>query len=1332
MRNAIRIALFIVALVIGYLAPGNNVTAQTIYSAFNDFSGISDPTPNGVWSYGYSTTLGGPLVLYTNTALHGNYDSRLTQWTDGGRIDPNVIKNETGQDITLPLSGFFIIPATDYLYLHPSPEGDYSTVRWTAPASGSFDLAVEFRAPINTCPTTADVHVLHNGVSLFDALVEQSGGLSDQEPRTFTTVLKVVAGDTIDFTVGVGSNGTYDCDRTLLKATISQTAADSEVDPQPPCNEWNLARDFRTYPGQENPNRDSCGNLDIWHFLQGDENTYPMRIPSTYHQLMNFRSELGFLPGLNAWEGTTGPDPSFSGQPWIGVNNTGSTYYAPDGIVWSLGASAVHPSGNPFPARPAIVGWQSPVSGFVSVTGGVSDFDAGGPEDGILWFIDHYDGTNNTSLASGSIAAGGSQDFSQGIEENTLTSVEVQQGEYLYFIVDAGTYLWDDTTGLDITIRFLPELSLRITTDSPLPSGTVGVPYSTILAATGGTPPYTWAVASGALPTGLDLNGETGEIYGTPTTAGTFGFTIQVTDSSANTASKPFAVDGPPPSGTAGSDYTVPVNIDPDAGSGGSGGGGGEASTCSNYTVVDGDLPAGLDLDATTGEIMGTPTDGGTYNFTIGCTFSSGDNDVQTATKEFTITINNPLPTLTSLTPDVATAGDGDLTLTLHGTNFVESSVVHWNGADRATTYVSPTQLQAVIPASDLAAAGAASVTVFNPDPVGGESNTLPFTINPPNQPPTVQAGGPYTVDEGGAVTLTANGSDPDPGDTLTYAWDLDNNGSYETPGQSVTFSAAGLDGPSSQPVAVQVTDAGGLSATDATTVEVQNVAPTVDAGDDQTVYRNQGVNVSGKWADPAGALDNPYTWSWDLDGDGVDDESGSANVGDVINRSTSFVVDGIAILLFTVADKDDGSTTDVVQITVVNRAPVANSQELSTDEDTTLALTLNSTDADGDALSYSLPTQPDHGTLEGALPALVYTPDADFNGDDTFTFKANDGLADSNMATVNITVNPINDPPVALHDTVTTDEDMPVTGNVQANDSAGPSNEDQALTTTAVTDPAHGTASINADGSVTYTPDADFNGSDSFEYTVCDSEGACATASVTVLVAMVNDPPVASDDSVSTPEDTAVTINVAANDNDVDGNLDPTSVAALTSPGHGELVNNRNGEFGYTPSPNYFGPDSISYQICDSEGVCDDATVTISVTSVNDDPNCTDAAPSVSTLWPPDHQFESVTINGVSDIEDNPITIAITSIFQDEPVDASGADGASPDGQGIGTATAQVRAERDGSGNGRVYHIGFIGEDGQGGSCSGEVHIGVPKSQGKNGNPIDDGALYNSTASQP
>jgi Concanavalin A-like lectin/glucanases superfamily len=129
-----------------------------------------------------------------------------------------------------------------------------------------------------------------------------------------------------------------------------------------------------------------------------------------------------------------------------------------------------------------------------------------------------------------------------------------------------------------------------------------------------------------------------------------------------------------------------------------------------------------------------------------------------------------------------------------------------------------------------------------------------------------------------------------------------------------------------------------------------------------------------------------------------------------------------------------------------------------------------------------------------------------------------------------------------------------------------------------------------------------------------------------------------------------------------------------------------------------------------------------------NRPPVCTDAAPSRSQLWSPDHSLVPVSIVGITDPDGDTVTITINSIFQDEATNGPGDGDASPDGFGTGTSTAELRAERAGNGNGRVYHIAFSADDGFGGTCAGEVRVSVPKSRGQNGAAVDDGALYDST----
>ncbi len=205
----------------------------------------------------------------------------------------------------------------------------------------------------------------------------------------------------------------------------------------------------------------------------------------------------------------------------------------------------------------------------------------------------------------------------------------------------------------------------------------------------------------------------------------------------------------------------------------------------------------------------------------------------------------------------------------------------------------------------------------------------------------------------------------------------------------------------------------------------------------------------------------------------------------------------------------------------VTNQPPVANNDTYSTNENMVLVEASVGTLGDGvlandtDADTEPLMAVRDTWTTKGALVfnsdgSFTYTPNANFCGADSFTYHANDLTADSNIATVDINVVCVNNAPVADNDSKSTDEDTPVNVDVQANDIAGPSNEDQTLITFDISTPVNGTATINLDGTVTYAPNLNFHGMDTFDYVVCDTGGLCDTATVTITVISVNDAPVA------------------------------------------------------------------------------------------------------------------------------------------------------------------------------------------------------------------------------
>ena len=291
----------------------------------------------------------------------------------------------------------------------------------------------------------------------------------------------------------------------------------------------------------------------------------------------------------------------------------------------------------------------------------------------------------------------------------------------------------------------------------------------------------------------------------------------------------------------------------------------------------------------------------------------------------------------------------------------------------------------------------------------------------------------------------------------------------------------------------------------------------------------------------------------------------------------------------------------------VPNTDPVALDDGGATTEDVAVDVDVlaNDSDADGHALSVAGVTQGANGSVTINGDGTVrYTPDADFNGVDAFTYDVSDGNGGTATATVNVTIGAVNDDPTAVDDGALTDNDVAVDIDVLANDS---DIDGDTPGVTGVSQGANGSVSINGDGTVRYTPDAGFDGVDTFTYDIGDGNGGTATATVTVSVGS-NDAPVATDDGFAVDEDTLLQVaaaGVLANDTDGDG--DALSVTLLSDVSNGTLVLNGDGSFDYTPDADFNGADAFTYTVSDGFGGADTATVTLTVNAVNDDPVAVD-----------------------------------------------------------------------------------------------------------------------------
>ncbi|WPH24013.1 tandem-95 repeat protein [Variovorax paradoxus] len=498
----------------------------------------------------------------------------------------------------------------------------------------------------------------------------------------------------------------------------------------------------------------------------------------------------------------------------------------------------------------------------------------------------------------------------------------------------------------------------------------------------------------------------------------------------------------------------------------------------------------------------------------------------------------------------------------------------------------------------------------------GGGPAFIPPLLPPQNGSPEGKAE-PVATEQDKPVTGQVQATDPDR-DTLNYA--VAKGPEHGTvivdpsTGQFVYTPNPGYEGPDSFEVTVSDGQGGTTTVKVPVTVSPVNDAPTAP---DYTETTNEDTPVSGRVT--GSDMDSGDTLTYTK---GSDPSHGTVTVNPdgTYTYTPNPDFNGTDSFTVTVSDGHGGTTTSTVTVTIdpVNDAPVfvdgggtpvntTDGYVFGYDENRpagTVLGTVRATDADSATVTYSILSGNEQGyfAIDPVTGAISLTPAgaAAFVNDyeaganaHALVVGANDGTVTTSIP-VTLNEQNINDDPTAPDDTKATNEDTPVSGQIIGSDADG-----DTLTYTKGSDPAHGTVTVNADGTYTYVPGANFNGTDSFTVTVSDGHGGTTTSTVNVTVVPVNDLPTVPDYTKTTNEDTPVSGQVIGTD--VDG--DTLTYTKGTDPAHGTVTVNADGTYTYTPGANFNGTDSFTVTVSDGHGGTTTSTVTVTIDPVNDAP---------------------------------------------------------------------------------------------------------------------------------
>ncbi|MCQ6492039.1 tandem-95 repeat protein, partial [Vibrio parahaemolyticus] len=513
-------------------------------------------------------------------------------------------------------------------------------------------------------------------------------------------------------------------------------------------------------------------------------------------------------------------------------------------------------------------------------------------------------------------------------------------------------------------------------------------------------------------------------------------------------------------------------------------------------------------------------------------------------------------------------------------------------------------------------------------NPTASDSDSL--VVNRVNDAPTIKVDAVESITEDAVntdtvvATLTVRDTDT-PEDQLTVSLENNSNGYFVLVGNEVKLTQAGVDAVNNDElnlkdltISASVSDGVNPTANDSDSLIVNRVndAPTIKVDAVESITEdavNTDTVVATLTVRDTDTSEDQLTVSLENNSNGyfvlVGDEVKLTQAGvDAVNNDELNLKD-----LTISASVSDGvnptaNDSDSLIVNRVNDAPTVENaiadQELSEDF-ATYTIDLNDAFKDSDsALNFSVSGNSNVlVSIENGIATI--SPTADWNGSETLTFTATDPSGESISQAVNFTVAPVAD---IVADTATVVEDTPTIIKVLGNDTF--EGDDQVVSLDTNNGPANGTVSVNPDGSVTYTPNDNYHGTDSFTYIVT-SGGVSESTTVSVDVTPVNDAPVAKDDIATTQEDTAVIIDVLPNDSDVDG--DKLSIESASVPKEQGTVEVVNGKLVFTPAENFNGDAEITYTVTDGQ-LTDEAKVTVTVNPVNDAPTIkVDAVESIT-----------------------------------------------------------------------------------------------------------------------